>query len=95
MGAPGKAVEGVLWRADRKGVYRMRAEGLGTMERRDAPEGWGAQASWDAGRWSVVFGLRAWAALDRSRQLGFAIWRGAVGERAGLKSVSPGWIDAA
>lgn len=95
MGAPGKAVEGVLWRADREALYRMRAEGLGTMERADAPEGWGAEASWQSGQWSVVFGLRAWPALDQSQHLGFAIWRGAAGDRAGLKSVSPGWIDAA
>jgi DMSO reductase family type II enzyme heme b subunit len=95
MGAPGKAVEGVLWRADREDLIRTRAEGLGTMVRREAPEGWGAEASWEGGRWSLVFGLRAWPALDRSGQLAFAIWRGAAGDRAGLKSVSSGWIDAA
>jgi len=95
MGAPGKAVEGVLWRADREELYRMRAEGLGTMVRSAAPEGWGAEASWEGGRWSVVFGLRGWSTLERSRQLAFAIWRGAAGDRAGLKSVSPGWVDTA
>jgi len=95
MGAPGKAVEGVLWRADRESVLRMRAEGLGTMERGDAPDGWSVEASWEAGHWSVVFDLRAWPALDRNGQLAFAIWRGAAGDRAGLKSVSPGWIAAA
>jgi hypothetical protein len=72
----------------------MRAEGLGSMERSDAPEGWGVEASWEHGRWRLTFGLRDWPALDSLAQLAFAIWRGASGDRAGIKSVSPGWIDA-
>jgi hypothetical protein len=28
MGAPGQAVQGLLWRADRDGLYRLRAEGF-------------------------------------------------------------------
>ncbi|MBW2314909.1 MAG: hypothetical protein JRH10_12015 [Deltaproteobacteria bacterium] len=93
MGAPGKALEGALWRADRTGLIGVRAEGLGTVERGDAPEGWGAKAEWKAGRWSLDFELPGWSVLDARRRLAFAIWQGAEGGRGGLKSVSPGWIE--
>jgi len=37
MGAPGQAVEAVYWRADRERPWRLHAEGLGTMQRGEAP----------------------------------------------------------
>jgi DMSO reductase family type II enzyme heme b subunit len=93
MGAPGKAVEGALWRADRKALLRVRAEGLGTVVRSEAPEAWKARAEWQDGRWSLELELKGWAVLDARRQLALAIWQGARSDRGGLKSVSPGWLE--
>ena len=93
MGAPGKGVEGVLWRADRPSVYRITAEGLGSVERYDAPGNWTASADWSAGRWRVTFDLGNWEALTRRSLLGLAVWRGAARERGGLKSVSSDWLE--
>ena len=95
MGTPDQPVEGVLWQANRAQLFRLRAGGLGTVERGAAPDGWGADASWADGQWAVRFTLPAWAALQRSRRLAVAIWQGQSSERASLKSVSPGWIDLA
>jgi DMSO reductase family type II enzyme heme b subunit len=93
MGAPGKAVQGALWRADRQELLDVRAEGLGTVERRPAPQAWKARAEWKAGQWRLELDLKPWDALDAQQQLALAIWQGAQGDRAGLKSVSPGWLD--
>ncbi len=93
MGEPGRGVEGALWRADGDTLYRVTAEGLGTVVRHPADEEWAVRADWKKGRWRVDFGLRAWAPLTRSRHLAVAIWRGAEAERGGLKSVTPGWIE--
>jgi DMSO reductase family type II enzyme heme b subunit len=93
MGAPGKAVEGALWRADRDTLIGVRAEGLGTVERGTAPEAWQARADWKAGRWTLELELPGWAVLDARGQLAVAVWQGAEGDRAGLKSVSPGWLE--
>jgi DMSO reductase family type II enzyme heme b subunit len=92
MGEPGKAVEGVLWRADREALFGVRAEGLGTVERRAAPEAWKARAEWKNGRWLLELELGGFGALDAQQQLALAVWQGAEGDRAGLKSVSPGWL---
>lgn len=93
MGAAGKPVQGVLWRADRAGLYRMHAEGLGTMSRQDPPPGWSATAEWRQGAWQVVLQLPAWAELEHAARVGVAVWQGAQRERAGLKSVSTDWVS--
>jgi DMSO reductase family type II enzyme heme b subunit len=93
MGAPGKAVAGALWRPDREELIGVRAEGLGTVERSAAPQGWRATAEWKAGVWRLDFTLPGWSALDAQRRLAIAIWQGVEGDRAGLKSVSQGWIE--
>jgi len=92
MGAPGQALEGALWRADRAAPFQFRAEGLGTVKRQPAPESWRVTAEWEAGEWSVRFDLAPWALLARSDRIAFAIWRGAAADRGGLKSVSSGWV---
>ena len=92
MGQPDKPVEAALWRADRKALYRMQAEGLGTMQRSEAPSGWSAQSQWADGVYRLVFQIKPWAALDQHGLLGIALWRGAEGDRGGLKSVSGGWV---
>ena len=93
MGAPGKAVEGILWKADRERAWRMHAEGLGTMARSEAPKDWKVTGVWSNGRWTVSFDLPEWSLLTQHKQLAFAIWHGADQDRGGLKSVSPGWLS--
>ena len=34
-----------------------------------------------------------WQALEQEMKLGVAVWQGARAQRAGLKSVSPDWIE--
>lgn len=95
MGSKEDPVEGVLWKADREKPWRMQAEGLGTMIRKDAPADWTVAADHANGRWTVSFDIGNWPVLDQFKQLGFAIWLGEREDRAGLKSVSPGWQDIA
>lgn len=92
MGSPGAPLQGVLWRADRATPLQVHATGLGTVQRSDAPAGWTAAARHAGGRRELVLSLPGFAALEQHRQLAFALWQGARGERAGIKSVSPGWI---
>ena len=95
MGAPGKPLEGALWRADHAGLLRFRAEGLGSVKREAPPDHWQVLAEWAAGRWSVTFELAPWPLLDQTTQLAVAIWLGTADDRGGLKSVSPGWVPVA
>lgn len=95
MGAPQMPVQGWLWRADRTEPWQVRSEGLGTMQRSAAPAGARATSDWAGGRWRVVFTVPEWLALATRRRIALAVWRGAEQERAGLKSVSPGWVEIA
>jgi len=92
MGAEGLPVQGALWRADRKELLRIQAEGLGSVVRESAPEGWQVSAKWDKGQWSVTFELHNWPALTQHSQVAFALWSGEAQDRGGLKSISQGWI---
>jgi DMSO reductase family type II enzyme heme b subunit len=93
MGAPGLGVDGVLWRADGDRLYAIHAEGLGTIKRDAAPEGWRFDARHGAGSWSLDLTLPGWTTLERSRRVAAAIWRGAARERGGLKSVTQGFVE--
>jgi DMSO reductase family type II enzyme heme b subunit len=93
MGAPGLGVDGVLWRADREQLIAVQAEGLGTMKRGDAPSGWRFDAKHADGVWQLELTLAGWSTLDASGRVAAAVWRGAARERAGLKSVTPGWLE--
>lgn len=95
MGEPGKAVAGILWKADRDRPWHVRAEGLGSMARTAAPVDWQVSGAWSEGRWLVNFEFPEWPLLDAQRKLAFAIWAGAAQDRGGLKSVSPGWVALA
>lgn len=93
MGSETLPVEGALWRADREDLHAILAQGLGSVHRQPAPEGWSATSSWDRGVWSVTFELDDWSALTAHKQIALAVWRGDVQDRGGLKSVSEGWIS--
>ena len=93
MGAPGMGVDGVLWRADREDLYRINAEGLGSMKRDEAPASWRFAARHEQGIWQLELTLPGWATLDSSGRVAAAIWRGSAGDRGGLKSVTPGWLE--
>lgn len=93
MGAVGYPVEGFLWRADWESPKAIKAGGFGTVERLDAPRGWRALGEWQSGTWLVRFEMPSWLALEQQMKLGVAVWRGARAQRAGLKSVSPDWIE--
>lgn len=93
MGAPRMAVHGWLWRPDKPTPLQVRAEGLGTLQRSAAPTNTYATSEWERGRWRVVVTMPEWPALAAQRRIALAIWRGAEQERAGLKSVSPGWVE--
>lgn len=92
MGSPEMPLEGVLWRADTAAPYRVQAQGLGSVQRLPAADGWQVEANYANGNWNLLFWLPGFSALDNNRQLGFAIWQGAQAERAGLKSVTPSWL---
>src|SRR5512139_1206951 len=91
MGMPNHAVVGALWRADRPRPVRIRAQGLGTVERSDPPDGWRVASAWADGLWQVDFEFPTFPELDLTRRLAVAVWQGAERERAGLKSVSTAW----
>jgi DMSO reductase family type II enzyme heme b subunit len=93
MGAPGLGVTGVLWRADRQDLFAVHAEGLGSVERRPAPENWRADSSWTGGRWRLHFAFDEWPDLAKRNRIALAIWRGREAQRGGLKSISPGWLE--
>lgn len=93
MGAENLPVVGALWRADREELYRIDAEGLGSVRRSASPEEWRATSKYERGLWTVVFELDAWPSLGKQKMLALAIWRGDAKDRGGLKSVSQGWIQ--
>jgi DMSO reductase family type II enzyme heme b subunit len=93
MGAPGMGVDGVLWRADSEGLHAISAEGLGSMKRDAAPQGWRFSADHTQGDWQLELTLPGWSTLDASGRVAVAIWRGSAKDRGGLKSVTPGWVD--
>lgn len=92
MGTGDAGVDGWYWRSDRDGGLRIHANGLGTSERSELPGGATVTALRSEDGWGLRFELPEWSSLDRSRQIGFAVWRGAASERAGLKAVSPSWL---
>jgi DMSO reductase family type II enzyme heme b subunit len=92
MGEPGKALQGLLWRPDKSAPFLIHAEGLGSVKRTPAPASAKVSGAWRNGRWQVVFELPEWPALEKQRQIALAVWQGQEQERAGLKSISAGWL---
>ncbi len=95
MGDEHNPVEGVLWRADKSEPYKIEAHGLGSVVRSSAPQGWAISADWKNKSWQVSFTLPQWAALEKWQKLAVAVWLGGEKERAGLKSISQGWVSVA
>jgi DMSO reductase family type II enzyme heme b subunit len=93
MGSPQHPVQAWHWRAGTDTPFVVTATGIGTTERAAIHDVVGS-ARWEDGRWTVVLGrpLAAdGAPLSRGSRvpMALAVWLGAVGERAGLKSISP------
>lgn len=106
MGSKDNGVEAWFWRADFKDDKALNqvAHGLGsTAPSEKSPIR--ARGVWQQGIWSVVFvrPLTTPAQLTEAVQLaaggtvkiGFAVWEGGSGERAGVKSFSKEWRDLA
>ena len=96
MGDEQRPVQAWHWRAGADGAFVVTARGLGTATRvpRHSVE---ATAEWDHGQWSVVLsrplsGEGVPLVPGASVPCGVALWCGARGERAGLKSHTPGWV---
>ncbi len=92
MGAPGHPVEAALWRADKSQLFRMHAQGLGTMDRSAPPQSWTVESNWESGRWQLRYLIGDWPVLNQFGRIGVAIWRGESKDRGGLKSVTEGWV---
>ena len=102
MGSPEQPVNAWHWRADRGGEARNNtAKGIGSTRVTK-----GAlirtAARYHDGRWQLVF-LRALRrngvdstiqlAPGQTTQIAFAVWEGSNGERGGLKSFTPQWLE--
>jgi len=93
-----------FWRGDYEDgkAQNTFAKGLGTTEfSKSSPIQ--AKATWQNGTWAVVF-ARALAVPEQKDEavqlaegsavkIGFAVWEGSNGERAGVKSFSKEWRD--
>jgi DMSO reductase family type II enzyme heme b subunit len=98
MGAPEAPLHLLLWQAGREPARSILASGIGST--RPGPDvGAEARATWKAGTWSVVIARRLGAPPDAAplapgaaTGVGFAVWDGANGERAGIKAFSGNWI---
>ena len=105
MGSADAPVNAWFWRADfGETVHNTVAKGLGTTQfSKQSPIQ--AKATWENNAWSIVF-TRALSVpqqqaetvqleAGKSVKIGFAVWEGSNGERAGVKSFSKEWRDLA
>ena len=103
MGSKDVPVNAWFWRADLKDVpHNTVARGLGTtLFSKKCPIQ--TKSLWGQGAWAVVF-ARLLAVPDQKDEavqlapggavkIGFAVWEGSNGERAGVKSFSKEWRD--
>ncbi len=101
MGSEIQPVNAWFWRADfEDGARSITASGIGTVEEGEKTA-IAATAKWEDGTWRVAFARPLGAAgsqavaleLGKSVKVAFAVWEGASGERAGLKSFSKQWRE--
>ena len=97
MGSADAPMQFVQWQASKKQARSVLAKGIGSTVP-GAPVDEAANASWSAGRWSLVLsrtlagdGDSARIEAGKDTQIGFAVWNGSNEERAGIKAVSPDW----
>jgi len=103
MGSKEAPVNAWFWRADLKDqAHNTIARGLGTTEFSEkCPIQ--TKSTWGRGAWAVVF-ARPLAVPDQKEEatqlgagqavrVGFAVWEGSNGERAGVKSFSKEWRE--
>ena len=99
MGSPDAPIHILRWQADRKGVRSLLATGIGRSAPGPVIES-AAQAEADGQRWRLVVtralgggGDAAPIETGQATRIGFALWRGANGERAGIKAFSVDWTE--
>ena len=97
MGSLSTPVTAWYWRAGSEDAKVLTAKGLGTT-RPTVEHGLKVRAEFSANTWSVVFSHPPEIAGFNLGQadftpVGFAVWAGAAGERAGLKSHTPDWQE--
>ncbi len=98
MGSPEQPVNAWYWRANLEDAISATGQGVGTVQRL-TDGGVMAKGRWGEGRWRVAFGrafetkegvpLAAPGAVNAS----VAVWRGANGERAGIKAFGQTWHE--
>jgi complex iron-sulfur molybdoenzyme family reductase subunit gamma len=99
MGAPEAPIHALHWIAGQAGVRSVLATGIGSS--RPGPDVQGAaRGHWKDGAWRAVISRSFDAPADAAplapggvSRIGFAIWDGAKGERAGIKAFSIDWLD--
>lgn len=103
MGSKEAPVNAWYWRADFKDIPRnVVAHGLGTTQfTKDCVVA--TKSHWGHGAWAVVFTRALDVPNEKSEtaqftpgkamKVGFAVWEGSNGERAGLKSFSKEWRE--
>lgn len=104
MGSKDYPVNAWFWRADLKDQpHNTTAQGLGTttFSKTCAIK---TKSTWGNGAWAVVFARplavplpeeNTQLAAGNAVKVGFAVWEGANGERAGVKSFSKEWRELA
>jgi len=105
MGSKDAPVNAWFWRADFNDKARNTiARGLGTTQfSKECPIQ--VKSMWGQGAWAIVFARplavpdlkdeAAQLAAGQAVKIGFAVWEGSNGERAGVKSFSKEWRDLA
>ena len=99
MGSADAPIHILRWQADRPGVRSLLATGIGRSAPGPTVEST-AQAEADRNRWQVVVtralgggGDVAPIEAGKPTRIGFALWRGANSERAGIKAFSIDWTE--
>jgi len=88
LGSANKAVDIWFWEQGREAPLGLVSTGPGVV--RKVGTKIAASARLADGKWSVV--LRGPASAAKLGEVGFAVWNGSRGERAGLGSVSQQWL---
>ncbi len=101
MGSKNEPVNAWCWQAGLERPHNVTAAGLGTTRREDVSHCLSGH-EWADGVWSVVI-ARPFAAPDDGtnvvlgpgvkKPVGFAVWEGGNGERAGAKSFCGNWAE--